>query len=127
MKKNSRTRKVKDTEMINDRFRHAIAIFGDNEAKKKSWKCFEDFRRSVNEYYDVANAWFDGEGYLALKYAKVLLAFHEALNEFCTFSEDNDIEDLQTIQESPHFHKVERKARDFLKITPRSETTIESE
>lgn len=103
--------------MLNDRFRRAIEVFGDDKAKKRSWISFEDFRKSVNEYYEVANVWFDGEGYLTLKYAKALLAFNEALNEFCVFSEDNDIEDLQAIQESPHFHKVEQKARDFLKIS----------
>jgi hypothetical protein len=99
--------------MLTDRFQHAIEIFGDKKISK-TWKCFEDFRRSVNKYYDTANILFDGEGYLTLKYVKALLAFHEALDGLCAFSEKNDLEDLQAIQESPHFHKVQQKAQDFL-------------
>lgn len=120
MKESNRPKKIKDAEMLNERFRRIIKVFGEDTAKKRSWICFEDFRKSVNKYYDIAGIWFDGEGYLTLKYAKALLAFHEALNEFCKFSEDNNIEDLQVIRESPHFHKVEQRARDFLAITDRS-------
>ncbi len=120
MKKNSRTSKVKDAAMLNDRFRRAIEVFGDDKAKRRSWRCFEDFRKSVNDYYDVAKVWFDGEGYLTLKYAKALLAFNEAINGFCTFSENNDIEDIQAIQASPHFHNVEQKAQDFFAVSEKN-------
>jgi hypothetical protein len=58
----------------------------------------------------------NGEGYLTLKYVKALLAFHEALNEFCTFSLQNDIEDLRVIRETPQFLKVEQKAQEFLEL-----------
>lgn len=116
MKKNNRTTKAKDVAMLNDHFRRAIEVFGNGKTRKRSWRCFEDFKRSINQYYDTAEVFFDGEGYLTLKYVKALLNFHEALNEFCKFSEENDIEDLQVIQESHHFHKVEQKAQDFLKL-----------
>ncbi len=116
MRKNKHsTENRKDAPLLNTRLRQAVDVFG-NTNEPERWSSFEDFKLSVNSYYKVASIFFDGDAGVTFKYAGALLAFHKALDEFCSYSEKNNIENLKLILESPQFHEVRKKARDFLAV-----------
>lgn len=101
--------------LLNKRLKQVIEVFGNTDDTDR-WSCFEDFKLSVNRYYDVASLFFDGDAGVTFKHAGALLAFHKALDEFCSYSETNNVENLKLILASPQFHEVEQKARDFLAV-----------